>query len=445
MPLQRYLLIAFGLHLLLPLVFLADSLLPTRRSLSTSEACLAAVAAAWLAGGFALLGLSRLNSRLQTTLAAATVSLGSVLVSCAIAETALYIQEQPLDPGPTLMTPGARVVTVPDPRYLPGVAGMAVGRINQLGMRGPSTKLLAGRGNVYKIFTIGGSTTICDYLDDSEAWPNLLMEGLNRRQDRRFVFVSNAAITQHSSAHHLELLRSMPVLRDADLLVFLVGINDLVRTLQADGASSRQRIDEAAQQIRSTLANSLYANGMPRYKRLRLFQLAQRIVGGWGKEGHDGTQFRDFRRTRAQYPIVPLPDLNVGLAEYRELLGGMIQHCRDSGQRCLFLTQPTLWRDDLTAEEERLLWIGGIGPSHQRKGYGAPAALAQAMNAFNQALLDVCRESGAEVYDLAAAAPKDTTIFYDDCHFTEHGARVVAGLLADWVAGRPPFAATPLR
>ena len=28
--------------------------------------------------------------------------------------------------------------------------------------------------------------------------------------------------------------------------------------------------------------------------------------------------------------------------------------------------------------------------------------------------------------DLAAVLPKDTTIFYDDCHFNEHGAEVMA-------------------
>jgi hypothetical protein len=63
------------------------------------------------------------------------------------------------------------------------------------------------------------------------------------------------------------------------------------------------------------------------------------------------------------------------------------------------------------------------------------------MDAYNQTLIEACRDGGVELYDIAAAVPKDTTIFYDECHLTERGARVFARLLVDWLADRPPFAA----
>jgi hypothetical protein len=51
----------------------------------------------------------------------------------------------------------------------------------------------------------------------------------------------------------------------------------------------------------------------------------------------------------------------------------------------------------------------------------------------------VCRERGLECVDLAAKLPRDTSVFYDDCHFNESGARRVAEVLAEHLLGRAPF------
>lgn len=69
----------------------------------------------------------------------------------------------------------------------------------------------------------------------------------------------------------------------------------------------------------------------------------------------------------------------------------------------------------------------------------AAADLASAIDLFNQTLLQTCREDGLECYDLAAAFPKDLSVFYDDCHLSEAGARRVAHILADYLSSREPF------
>lgn len=116
--------------------------------------------------------------------------------------------------------------------------------------------------------------------------------------------------------------------------------------------------------------------------------------------------------------------------------------CRDLEMRCLFLTQPTLWRVGMNAEEQSLMWAGATGTNGgfgSPKGYVSVDDMARAMDAYNQVLLSVCQEAGLECYDLASHIPKNTTAFWDDMHFNEQGARTVAQTLTDYLVAKPPF------
>jgi hypothetical protein len=110
------------------------------------------------------------------------------------------------------------------------------------------------------------------------------------------------------------------------------------------------------------------------------------------------------------------------------------------------MTQPALWKRDITAVQERFHWLGGTGNFQEEPGhaYYSVLALAEAMAAYNSVLLDVCRAEGLSCLDLAARVPADTTIFYDDVHFTEAGAALVGRLLAGHLrTSRPELFAAP--
>ena len=99
-----------------------------------------------------------------------------------------------------------------------------------------------------------------------------------------------------------------------------------------------------------------------------------------------------------------------------------------------------MWRENLSPEENALLWFGWVRRESQPSGYLSAADLAIAMDTFNRELLSVCAHDRMECFDLASMVPKDTTAFYDDAHFNEGGARIVADLLADYLSSKPPFA-----
>jgi hypothetical protein len=123
------------------------------------------------------------------------------------------------------------------------------------------------------------------------------------------------------------------------------------------------------------------------------------------------------------------------LADYSRHLSLIGQAADSLGVRLIFVTQPSIWRGDLTPDEEAILWLGGVGPFQETPGlpYFTSRALAEAMLRYNQTLLDLCDNSRWECVDVASAVPRDATHFFDDVHFTEQGARQVAVTVATYL------------
>ncbi len=105
-----------------------------------------------------------------------------------------------------------------------------------------------------------------------------------------------------------------------------------------------------------------------------------------------------------------LPPLEPALDEYARNLREIVRLGRAHGASVLLLAQPVLWRAGLTEAEKALLWMSGVGDFRSRAGalYYEPEALAQGMDAYNERMLEVSRDTGAACLDLAAAVPKTT-------------------------------------
>jgi len=126
--------------------------------------------------------------------------------------------------------PGLTITTKPLQGVLPGISGENRYYINSFGLRGDSFS----DDQDYRFLAIGGSTTDCFYLDESEAWPYLLQEILNENQDQN-VWVGNAGRSSHKTHHHLPqvqlLLKQYPKI---DVIILLVGFNDFIQRLAQD-------------------------------------------------------------------------------------------------------------------------------------------------------------------------------------------------------------------
>ena len=142
--------------------------------------------------------------------------------------------------------------------------------------------------------------------------------------------------------------------------------------------------------------------------------------------------YQEHREKRSSYPTVEAPSLKLGVEEYKLRLNELSNLCDFLSKRCLFLTQPTIYSPNMNEDEQDSIWLGWVGPYESPVGYISINDLAKGMNLFNQALLDSCRETTMECFDLASKIPKTNTFFYDDMHFTEKGTNLVAESLATY-------------
>jgi lysophospholipase L1-like esterase len=162
--------------------------------------------------------------------------------------------------------------------------------------------------------------------------------------------------------------------------------------------------------------------------------LGKSIVPRGHRQELDGSNYAFWRACRrAATALRPrLPELSTAFDDFAYNLGAMVAIAREHGVRPIFLTQPTLWRADLEPELRQLTWMGGVGDYMHgvKTEYYTIEALAEGMALYNEVLRRFCERNGVEYVDLAALLPKDLSVFYDDCHFNESGARRVAEAVA---------------
>lgn len=383
------------------------------------------------------------GSALKRRFQQAALFVGSLALFLAIAELALRLS---LPDGYFVWPPNFRESFTPDVNLLKGASDQSSLTINAQGMRGdplPDDQRI-------QLLAIGGSTTICTYLDDADAWPFLVQQLLESELGEGSVWVGNVGRPGHTTAHHLlqmqKLLAQYPGI---DGVLMLVGINDMVWRIQAlrdpvplPARGSDQALRAAFSVFPGWDADSPWyrRTGIARFLMSRSWRLpGQRAEGPLvDARGEFVARARDHR-SRVTSFLEELPGLPEGLAVYKKTLNEIVDAAQAAGARLIFITQPTLWREGLGPEEEASLWMGGprfdrLGPRAQ---FHSVRALADGMARYNQTLLDVCRERGVECIDAASQLSRDGVVFWDDAHLTLEGSRRLAQLVADYLRSKP--------
>lgn len=428
----RILLAVYLIHLVVPLVLALDSFRiiiddkadnPTR---AVGSVCLA-----WIAAALGALLLTRDRAAFLNRMAKPLLVFLGICIALAIGEVAVRAKLQYFNRAVLKYPPGKYEFDYTRWHIL-GVSPKVTFTVNAMGLRGP---MPPQGGNVYKVITIGGSTTESMSQSDDQEWPHLLMVELNQRQKGLPVWVGNAGVSGLTTVDHASCLRQLPVLHQADMLIFLIGVNDLTAALLFNGASTREVLEDRADLfIEHAPVGVSHVRGLLRRSWLLAFMrnsmqhLSQMIFTRGSASS-----------SRAAGPVLPLPDLRLALEEYAQRVRNLEQQCRQYHRRCVFLTQPTMWRTGLTAAEEGVLYGGGAGYRGVARGYVTAPELGRAMAAYNQMLLAVCRTDQLECYDLASAIPKDLSAFSDESHYNDNGARLVANYLAEHLLASPPL------
>ena len=298
-----------------------------------------------------------------------------------------------------------------------GIEGISKFTINELGYRGP---IIKNKQQEYRILVIGGSTTICGYLDDHETWPYLLMEYLNETTDRRTVKVLNAGKSGHTTMEHVYQIEHLTDQYQPDLVVMLIGVNDML----LDNIRKRDDLKllspgyekaffySPRYSIRSSI---LYTSLRYMYIIFILKDLPEHPAG------KQYIKKRLIRRNSNEINIIPC--FEDSLNKYESNIEEIIRISRNKDVKLLLLTHPSLWKKNMSSIENKNLWmtVDLRGNSYSTK------VMAYLMGIYNQKLLEICSRS-QDVYclDLASRVPRNMDHFYDDVHFNEGGAKKVA-------------------
>lgn len=357
----------------------------------------------------------------------------STILSLALTEAFLRLTGTPYS---LILQPETVRVLYPDPEHVPGIDGTARFIVNNMGLRATGTPA----DSALQIVALGGSTTECVFLDTQEAWPALVEEMLKGSVEAA-VWVGNGGISGTSVRHHVGQAEAvLSMLPDLDVLILMVGGNDFLRYIQRDDRAlmwyddpqERVRVHyESFAVPRHPAVGRFYERAeITRLLRLTKRRLERAIASMRYAVDEDGRSYSMARTARgtATEVLDELPPLQEGLQSYRRDLNRIVAESKRYRVETVLVTQPALWAPEISAEHRRLLHMGGTSGARGvvQRTYYSVASLAEGMARYNAVLLEVCEEHSLHCVDLAKSVPRDTTIFYDDLHFNESGARYVA-------------------
>nr|MBP7830944.1 SGNH/GDSL hydrolase family protein [Kiritimatiellia bacterium] len=293
--------------------------------------------------------------------------------------------------------------------------------VNGLGFRGeeivPEKELGALR-----IFYLGGSTFLGASVTFEETHPRLLEKRLRQQFPGRRIEVQNAANHWHTTEH--SLMKYLFKIRDfrPDLVIVCHNINDLYRSFSPP-EFARPGYERDYSHFYGPVSRMVQTYFQrPPVVRVHL-QCFRRLSELFGPR-----LFSDFRRLKE----TDRADL-ASRDSFRRNLAMLVRVLKQDGVRVVLATEPSLYRHDLTAEEEKKLWMNKqfcvVGP----RTYLGAGAMADGMAEFNAIIKEVAREEGAPLVDLDAVLPRTLEYFRDDCHYNEKGHALVAKALGDFI------------
>lgn len=346
--------------------------------------------------------------------------------------------------------PGYREEFLADDVNTPGVKGVGKFTINSLGLR--SREIMPE--DQFNILCLGGSTTIDLYLDDSETWTSLLEKRINESGQFPRTWVGNCGKSSMASLHNLlHIEHAFPFLPKPDLVVILVGVNDLqlyvLKTSYMENMSPELHLSWAFSWIPHQ-QRRVHATGgtAPFYEGWALYALWQKAWDRWESRrvmhtprGAGGLKMlRDARQGKVTLvETIEETTIQGGKRQFLKNLEKIVQASQEGKFAVVFCTQPTLWCEKPSPAEAALYLAGGVGPHTdwiQNKIYYSPGLLNRLMEEFNDVTRRVCRENNLLCVDLARDLPKKAEYFYDDMHFSEAGAEKVAEIIGDHLIAR---------
>lgn len=312
--------------------------------------------------------------------------------------------------------------------------------------------------DVFRIFTLGGSTTFSSEVPHERTYPGRLEKKLRQKYPGVKIQVENAACdwysTQHSIIRYLFKVRHF----QPHLLIMKHGINDLFRGFTADCCSLPGSHFESSY---SHYFGPIYrlaelSEDPPRPPQLIIWEKAVRYFKKipWfsNEPSQDLREFvHEYNENPGSVEVTKFRSLSVFEGNLR-----LMAHLAELYKSKLFFsTEPSLYRHDLTEKELSTLYFGPVHMS-EKGAYPSVKSLEHGMRLFNDAIIRVGQQENVPVMDIDRLVPKTLDYLFDDVHPTEKGLEIEAqyifeeivrrGIIEKWIEdGKPSPPASAYR
>ena len=292
----------------------------------------------------------------------------------------------------------------------PGVHGGRI-HINSLGFRGP--ELSEGRPALRLAF-LGASTTFCaEVSKDDAAWPHLVRERIQQAYPSVSVDYVNAGVPGYVVDDSLDNWLHRVRRLDPDVVVIYHATNDL--SLDTRKLAATRGMKESGRRKPSWLA-----------EHSMLWFLVEKSLQAKAAQ----------QRAVSEAPRIMAipPELPEG---FRQRLSRLVKTVQTSGS---LVALPT-FSYRLRREQGQAEQLKSAESALYYMPYMSLGALLEGYEAYNQAIRQVARETGALLVEGALDIPGDARHFTDSVHFSDAGSAAMARRVSGALLASPGFKA----
>jgi hypothetical protein len=314
---------------------------------------------------------------------------------------------------PMLVRDEAADLWVPRPGYEIKGANIHI-KINSLGFRGEEFSRVKPTGT-FRIVCLGASTTFSAEASSNDAvWTHRLQEKLRAAYPGRSIEVINASVGGYVADDNLKNLRHRVLPLDPDLVIYYEANNEIVRDTRELAIREGLISQDGQRQPRWSVALS---------KTSLLFDLAYKNLAILARS-------RDGGQKRLDRVPSELPNRFIGV------LDQMRQELSARGIPMVLSTFIVKYRRG----QDRATQIANADVAFYYMPWMSIDGMLDAMDAYNNAIVEYGRRVATPVVDDREAIPPDASHFNDCMHLADKGNEVMAdrflrGLLQSGVLG----------
>ncbi len=320
-----------------------------------------------------------------------------------------------------------------DSKVLPRLTKHARFQTNSLGARGDEPP--PPRGKTFQILMSGGSGVECFALDQTENWPHLVQEFLNRPENRGALGVDRVHVSNlgksglTTDALCYAFPRVLPRFGPLDVLTIMVGAS-AVNYFTRIGAPSELPAPD------SPMADVAWRSNHPwgwAPKRTAAAEAVRRlghllrkptiVRKGVGKRFAKSREMR--KNAREIRDAFGSPEQ--WLRHYESSLSQAVEIAKRHARRVVLIRQPWFDKPEPAPEEAALFWHGSVGDASVEFAdvFYSHRVICKLMELVDEATVRVGERTGADLLEPAEAIGASAETYYDHFHMTTLGGRLM--------------------